>query len=790
MKIKTLLTVFFIEVSIIPIAFIIGFSYYTYTNYFTAAVQAKLQTLAEEKKFELLQYLEGKKSTTLSLADGAVITAETERLSRITNPATLKEEGGVLFENLTKNKMPYDKDILEIHAMNLDGMILVGTDSDDYGSYKEKDQPYFINGKTGVYIQDARQYSIGDINYTVFTIGAPVRSHVTGEIVGVVGVLYKFDSLQNVLGNYMEIETKSSIGTTTTLDVALVNSKYNPIYPPRFMKAFTPFVTEIKTDATQACFQNHENHNGSWLDYRGVQIIGSAVCIAIEKDFSWTLVVKQDKNELMAPINDLFRNLLVVVGAIIILVLVFSVYITNLLNSAFSGLINVTNEIKEGNLDVRVPQEILVRKDELGILAGAFQGMLIRIHEAYSSMDAKVREKTVQVEEQIHDLVESQKSLAGAFQNLKEEKIKSDIARVKDEAILSSIGEGLVVVDTEERITFINNQAARAFKVDKEAVLGRKYPEVFILVENKTKIVPHEERPLTVALKNGSRFVTEPNKLYSYYRSDGTMFPIQGTVAPIIRDWNIDGAAIVFRDVTEELEIDETKNEFINLASHQLRTPITAINWYAEMLLDESIGKLNDEQKSYAFEIQQSGRRIIDLVSVFLDVSRMELGIFNIQAKPVDISAVVQDLLREIKVHIEEKKLSVKTYFETDLPLCETDDRLVRVIVDNLVSNAIQYTGTGGEISVSVKKSTNSVMIGVHDNGIGISPEDSSHIFTKFFRSDTARNVKPDGNGLGLYIIKKIIEEIGGKISFESIAGHGTTFYAVIPEHIPEKKGK
>ena len=236
----------------------------------------------------------------------------------------------------------------------------------------------------------------------------------------------------------------------------------------------------------------------------------------------------------------------------------------------------------------------------------------------------------------------------------------------------------------------------------------------------------------------------------------------------------------ILKDNLELKSLDLAKDEFVSIASHQLRTPLTALKGYTGMLLDGDAGPMNDKQHEYLGEIKNANDRMIGLITALLNVSRVDLGVFVVEPEPVNFEEVAQSVLKELEMKMKDKKLQVETNFEK-LPLINADLKITRMIFQNLLSNALKYTPPEGKISLNVKKDNSNIIISVADTGYGVPTAVQSKIFTKMFRADNARQKDPEGTGLGLYIIKATVEQTGGKIWFESIENKGSTFYVSIP---------
>ena len=371
-----------------------------------------------------------------------------------------------------------------------------------------------------------------------------------------------------------------------------------------------------------------------------------------------------------------------------------------------------------------------------------------------------------------------------AYEAEKLAKEKVEAAQVEDEALLTSIGDGVVAIDKEGKIMFINRAAQELLGFKSEDVIDKPYEEILTIENEKGEAILGENNPLRQALSFGKKIVTDAaggamNTVYYYVRADKTKFPVAITVAPVILDGKTIGAIDVFRDVTVERQLDKSKSEFVSLASHQLRTPLTAIKWYSEVLQKEN--NLSAKAKRCLREIYHGNERMIKLIDIMLNISRFEAGKIKMNAAPTDIKKILGDIINEQKSEI--KKRSQKFIFEcpNDLPEVSLDQNLFRLIFQNLLSNAIKYTPNNGQVSCKVEKKDNVFSFEVADTGIGIPEAQQKRVFEKLFRADNAFTYEPEGTGLGLYAAKMTAESLGGKIWFKSKEGKGTTFFVELP---------
>lgn len=349
----------------------------------------------------------------------------------------------------------------------------------------------------------------------------------------------------------------------------------------------------------------------------------------------------------------------------------------------------------------------------------------------------------------------------------------------RNEAILKSIGDAVFATDKGGTIMLFNKTAEKMTGVAAEKAIGNHYSRVMNFIKESDGKPANDF--IAEAIKNNK--ITEMANHVLLVRKDGTTLPVADSAAPIIGEGgDIMGCVVVFQDMTKERQIDKAKTEFVSLASHQLRTPPTAISWYTELLLKEDFGMLNEKQKEYVSEIRHSNIRMIDLINSLLNISRIELGTFAIQPEYVRLSTIIDSTLKDLQIEIEQKEIAIeKKYKDEDSPI-ECDPRLVQIIFQNILSNAAFYSPPNGKISIHMKKIEGGTRIDIQDNGCGIPRDMLSRIFTKFFRADNARNMRPDGSGLGLYITKSITEALGGTITFVSEENKGTIFSITLPD--------
>lgn len=422
-------------------------------------------------------------------------------------------------------------------------------------------------------------------------------------------------------------------------------------------------------------------------------------------------------------------------------------------------LTKTSKEIAAGDLSKHVR---VVSKDEIGELAKAFNVMTEKLQEEHQGLEEKIDLKTTELAQKVEELERQQK---------------------KEEAIFESIGEGLVVTGNAGNIVLMNKRAEELLDLTEKDSLGKNLMDLVVLYDEKANPIPKENRPVSLALQKGEKITSR----FILVKKNDEKLSIQMTSTPILQFDKeaqkdlILGSITIIRDITKEREVDRMKTEFISLASHQLRTPLSAIKWFMEMLLNGDAGQLNPDQTEFARNVSDSAERMNELVNALLNISRIELGKITVDPKPTDVRELVGSVVKELQVRLDAKKQKLTIAIPQDLPKVALDARLIRQVYVNLLSNSIKYSPENSELAIIIERKGNEMISKIVDHGYGIPKTQHDKIFQRFFRAENVAKRETDGNGLGLYLVKAIVESSHGKIQFESEENKGTTFTFSLP---------
>lgn len=350
-------------------------------------------------------------------------------------------------------------------------------------------------------------------------------------------------------------------------------------------------------------------------------------------------------------------------------------------------------------------------------------------------------------------------------------------AQAKEEALINSLSDGIIVRDQKYKITKINLALTEMLGYTEKELIGKRTRDV-IKIKNLSGTTPSEDELTTRPSQETGRPVSGT---FSWSTKEGGKIIVDVVTSPYRIDGKLAGTVTVARDVSEQAAIDRAKTEFVSLAAHQLRTPLSSINWYLEMLSDDAAGKLSTNQKDYLQEVMFANQRMVALVNDLLNVSHIDLGTFAIKPVPTDIEQVIKNVVAELNNQIAQKSLHITTAFSGQVDNFLIDPQLAHIVFQNLIGNAVKYTPEGGSIDIYAILDNERLLISIDDTGYGIPKSEQDKVFHKLFRADNVVKRDTEGTGLGLYLVKAIVEKAGGTIGFVSRVNRGSTFTVEFP---------
>ena len=339
--------------------------------------------------------------------------------------------------------------------------------------------------------------------------------------------------------------------------------------------------------------------------------------------------------------------------------------------------------------------------------------------------------------------------------------------RNKTMAIIENLTDGVILLNKKKQIEIINSPATELFNIGKKEAIGKCFVDL-LDIENIPEI---------------KKILIDKDRIRNIYREEvATLDGLHLEITSVLLKDEIEekGFLIIIHDVTKEKLIEKMKTEFVSVAAHQLRTPLSAIKWTIRMILDGDAGEINEEQRELLEQTYISNERMIRLINDLLDVSRIEEGRLLYDQEDTRIEDVLDSVIEASQEMLRNKNMVLEVN-KKETPKVRIDKEKIGVVIQNLLENAIKYTEQGGKIKITLDNDEKNVIFKIEDSGVGIPKSQQDRIFTKFFRAENVTRMETNGTGLGLYTTKNIVQAHKGQIWFESEENKGTTFYFTIP---------
>lgn len=411
-------------------------------------------------------------------------------------------------------------------------------------------------------------------------------------------------------------------------------------------------------------------------------------------------------------------------------------------------LYDATKKIAFGDYSHRVE---IRNGTEFAQIARSFNVMIAKLRGFHGELQERVREQT---------------------RDLQKFKLAAD-----------NISEHIIITDSNAKILYVNKAAEYLTGYSREEMIGQQpslwggqmpkefYEKMWHVIKVDKKIFASE---ILNKRKNGQQYFAELH------------------ISPILdQSGNIEFFVGIERDLTQEKENEKMRQDFLALASHQLRSPLSGTKWLIETMQREVIGELNEKQKNYLEQIYNINERMIKLVFDMLNVLRLEGNILEIKrsSAPISINDILKDIMLRLGAAAKAKQVIIRyPSDEQQSLLIISDAQIIKSILESFISNAINFSEPGKEVIFGVESNPEELIFSVQDDGIGIPRDEQKKIFERFYRASNAKIFKPDGTGLGLYMANMLAERIGAKIYFKSEEGKGSVFYLSIPKQKVEKE--
>jgi PAS domain S-box-containing protein len=731
----------------------------------------------------------------------------------IANPKATPSEKNKIAEEfgtyVRDQKIPYVTSAFMADLLNADGIVVASTKPERIGTNELKEEQTnhshffskaiqttqrgesFVRGF--VYEDDETPEAMTHVTVRVFS----TKRDSEGNFVPIVLLMHFLPakSLADILSGRFQVQQGALTGkplseTFKTGKVYLINKDRRIVVSAGHVPAELNGKV-IASSVVEDCLVRGKEVAKEGASFTGVKTVTISQCLARDE---LVLVTQIDSAEAFQFLNNLIQQ--TYAGGVLVFVFVVGVALLVVRRPLMNihRIAKVAEHVAGGDFMSRAEVD---SKDELGLLARTFNSMLDKLDLSRKEMqkaDEKLKVEAVLLARDVEEhkkqeafLEESKRAQLNLLEDSWKAKELLEAEGHRLQTVLSSIGEGLVLIDGQYRLALVNPGAVQMFGMSREELLGKDLRTIVKLWKKRKDEIPLEKWPteemfltkntVTVDLEDDVSLTTESHPEY---------IPVLLSVAPLAG--SAAGAVIVFRDATKDRELDDAKSGFISVASHQLRTPLTSIRWYSEMLLSEDAGVLNPAQRDFMSEIHGGAERLYQTVDLLLGISRAESGKMKTEKAVIDIGVFTAEIVKELQPFAVEKKVTIKTFPPDGRALSVFLDALtLRQVVLNLVSNSIRYSNEGG--IVEVRWWTNEkgdTVYAVRDWGIGIPQSQQSRIFSKFFRAENALQKAPDGSGLGLALAKELVEAWDGRVWFETAEGQGTTFYFSIPATISE----
>lgn len=718
---------------------------------FKEQISEDLTVLAETQEGYVLLFLEHVKGRAIDFSSDGLVRNYAEEI--VNSEKSSKEISSAFSAHLKNNKQSIDETIKGILVFDLNGTVIASSDEKEIGK-EEMGEFYFEEMKNFNFDRGDVYMSKVFVSYhfgtsaPIFFIGAPIFSVDKKIKLGYLVNQISLDEINKILNGTRQIELGAPSGLKgrkMSLDIYLVDKDGLLLTPSIYKSNNGPLKQKIDSHLVAACRdENREKElTEIYNNYFGIESLGASMCLPI---YGWTLITEISTEEVFATINDLRRDILtsqilmLLVLAISVGLFLYRYIIRNIITLRRGAQI-----IGAGNLDYEIK---IKSKDEIGSLAQDFNNTARRLKVLFDGLElssAKVKES--------------------------EEKYRT---------MFNGAADAILIADLEGNFLEANEKAIKITGYSQDEILKMNHLQIY----NRGDLARCLEEFKSVLVRKGC-FIDNVNIV----KKDKGLLPVDMGIS-MFEYGTSQKLQFLFHDISERVaiekhhkEVDHLKSQFINVVSHQLRTPFNSIRWNLEVLLSGDLGKFKNDQEKFLRMIYSNNQNIMSIISDLFLALEIEEAAISLEKEIINLEILVSNISDGFKNELKIKKLKFKLEKPKGNRLIdvEADRNKLTQVLTRLIDNAIKYSKEDGEIVIGLNVVKNKAVISIKDGGVGIPKDEQANVFSKFFRASNASVMQQNASGLGLFISKKIIEAHKGDIWFDSVENKGTTFYIGIP---------
>ncbi|MCF8085156.1 MAG: response regulator, partial [Deltaproteobacteria bacterium] len=811
---KGRLTFWLLMIALLPLSTVAVIT--SYQRYHAIKVRefSKLVAIRDLKVDQVNQWFQEREGDVRTISEDLEIRdleTQIQKNERYDQPAVLMRA-----RNLLKRYLNNYTDYSELFIVNpLSGRIDISTDPSSEGEDRSGDAVFTVPLKTGrLYIQDI--YYSRSLNMPSMAFSIPVLNAARPE--NVAGILVARIDLNQSL--YALLLNRTGMGTTG--ETLIVDEHQTALNPLRWHEN-APLRLKIAAEPAALAAAGKSGIIEA-EDYRGVPVLAAYTFIPAT---GWGFVAKEDLAEAYAPIYGMFRD----IGLLFVLaaagVYGLALFLARTIARPVREMAGVSRKIEGGDLKARNHIE---SRDELGVLAESFNSMAasLALHAELRQVNDDITRTLVNAKDLsefriniVKKLVRVTDSQMGVYFLLNRETrmfepffsigMDSDLLKSYDASRLE--GELGMVVEKKQitRITDIPEDSIFKFKTFTGDLLPKEIISIPMTINSMVsgvvslasikpyprKVLEIMEQPWTSGFGTALANMwanEETARLAKELKSANQKLQAQAEELQAQNE-ELESQSEELRHNAEELQeqnleleaqkeqvesANRLKSEFLSNMSHELRTPLNSVMALSRVLTLQAKDKLSEEERSYLEIIERNGRNLLSLINDILDLSKIEAGRMDIHPKPLSVISTIETILEQLEPIAREKNIQLRHELTEDLPRIESDEARVQQILQNLIANAVKFTQEG---SVAITGSTDGdhISIKISDTGIGIPKKDLPHIFEEFRQVDGSTARPYEGTGLGLTIVHKTAQLLGGEVTVESLLGKGSTFTLTLP---------